>query len=114
MVLQLALAVDYAIILCHRFMEEHEDKDAREAVIVHRRNLRHKTSVMRIVNGSGKSQKQPGHQEKGLANIEAMDGYILTQQLSPRAFAELIDMDVEVADLLYSAYAVEEEWCCPC
>lgn len=25
-VLQLALAVDYAIILCHRFMEEHEDK----------------------------------------------------------------------------------------
>lgn len=33
-VLQLALAVDYAIILCHRFMEEHEDKDAREAVIV--------------------------------------------------------------------------------
>ena len=32
-VLQLALAVDYAIILCHRFMEEHEDKDAREAVI---------------------------------------------------------------------------------
>ncbi len=33
-VLQLALAVDYAIILCHRFMEEHEDKEAREAVIV--------------------------------------------------------------------------------
>ena len=33
-VLQLALAVDYAIILCHRFMEEHEDKDAREAAIV--------------------------------------------------------------------------------
>lgn len=33
-VLQLALAVDYAIILSHRFMEEHEDKDAREAVIV--------------------------------------------------------------------------------
>ena len=33
-VLQLGLAVDYAIILAHRFMEEHEDKDAREAVIV--------------------------------------------------------------------------------
>ena len=31
-VLQLGLAVDYAIILAHRFMEEHEDKDAREAV----------------------------------------------------------------------------------
>ena len=33
-VLQLGLAVDYAIILAHRFMEEHESKDAREAVIV--------------------------------------------------------------------------------
>jgi len=42
----------------------------------------------------------------GLANIEAMDGYMLTQLLSPREFAELIDMDVEVANLLYSAYAV--------
>ena len=42
----------------------------------------------------------------GLANIEAMDGYMLIQQLSPREFAELIDMDVEVANLLYSAYAV--------
>ena len=32
-VLQLALAVDYAIILCHRFTDEHETKDAREACI---------------------------------------------------------------------------------
>ncbi|MCI8530889.1 MAG: MMPL family transporter [Lachnospiraceae bacterium] len=44
----------------------------------------------------------------GLANIEAMDGYMLTQQLTPREFAELIDLDVEVADLLYSAYAVDD------
>lgn len=44
----------------------------------------------------------------GLANIEAMDGYILTQELSPREFSELIDLDVEVADLLYSAYAVDQ------
>lgn len=43
----------------------------------------------------------------GLANIEAMDGYILTQQMSPREFAELIDLDIEVADVLYSAYAVD-------
>ena len=33
-VLQLALAIDYAIILFHRFMEEHEDKDTIEAVTV--------------------------------------------------------------------------------
>ncbi len=33
-VLQLALAIDYAIILFHRFMEEHEDKDTIEAITV--------------------------------------------------------------------------------
>jgi len=32
-VLQLALAIDYAIILCHRFSDEHETKAAREACI---------------------------------------------------------------------------------
>lgn len=32
-VLQLALAIDYAIILCHRYTEERETQEAREAVI---------------------------------------------------------------------------------
>ena len=32
-VLQLGLAIDYAIILCHRFSDEHETKGAREAAI---------------------------------------------------------------------------------
>ncbi len=45
----------------------------------------------------------------GLANIEAMDGYVLTDKLTPRQFAELIDMDVEVIRLLYSAYAMDQE-----
>lgn len=247
-VLQLALAVDYAIILCHRFMEEHEDKDAREAVIValskaipeisssslttvsgmvammfmqfrigydmgivlakaillslfsvfflmpgllltfagaidhshHRSFVPNITAVGKfcvhtrfilpplllavVIAGAVLSGRADyvydvntlesktmsenkfsvamvnrefgtvnqlavlvpgGDYEReartlkdlermpevnscmGLANIEAMDGYILTQQLSPREFAELIDMDVEVADLLYSAYAVD-------
>lgn len=246
-VLQLALAVDYAIILCHRFMEEHEDKDAREAVIValskaipeisssslttvsgmiammfmqfrigydmgivlakailmslfsvfflmpgllltfaraidhshHRSFVPNITAVGRfcvhtrffvppllvimVLAGAVFSGKADyvydvntlesksmsenrfsvtmvnrefgtinqlavlvprGDYEKearvlrdlermpqvdscmGLANIEAMDGYMLTEQLSPREFSELIDLDVEVANLFYSAYAV--------
>ena len=32
-ILQLALAIDYAIILCHSFSDEHETKDTREACI---------------------------------------------------------------------------------
>lgn len=248
-VLQLALAVDYAIILCHRFMEEHEDKDAREAVIValskaipeisssslttvsgmvalmfmqfrigydmgivlakaillslvsvfflmpgllltfskaidnsHHRNfvpkitavgkfcvhtryimppllvaaviaaciLSSKANYVYDVNSlESKNMNENkfsvsmvnrefgtinqlavivprGDYERealalrdlaameevnscmGLANIEAMDGYILTQQLSPREFAELVDLDIEVANLLYSAYAVDD------
>lgn len=247
-VLQLALAVDYAIILCHRFMEEHEDKDAREAVIValskaipeisssslttvsgmvalmfmqfrigydmgivlakaivlslvavfflmpgllltfaraidnsHHRSFvpkitavgkfcvhtrfivppllivgliaafilssktdyvydansltsnhmsDNKFSVAMVEQEFGRINQLAvmvpnGDYEKegkalrdlealgevnscmGLANIEAMDGYILTGQLTPREFAELVDLDVEVADLLYSAYAVD-------
>ena len=45
----------------------------------------------------------------GLANIEAMDGYTLTDALTPRQFSELIDMDYELACLLYSAYAADQE-----
>lgn len=44
----------------------------------------------------------------GLANIEAMDGYNLTDALTPREFSELIGLDYEVAQLLYSAYAAEQ------
>lgn len=44
----------------------------------------------------------------GLANQEAMDGYMLTDALTPRQFSELADMDYEVASLLYSAYAVND------
>lgn len=45
----------------------------------------------------------------GLANTEAMDDYFLTDELTPRQFSELIDLDYEVAQLLYSAYAVNDE-----
>ncbi len=43
----------------------------------------------------------------GLAGIEAMDGYKLTDALTPRQLAELVDMDYEVMQLLYSAYAAQ-------
>ena len=45
----------------------------------------------------------------GLANVEAMDGYVLTDRLTPRQFAEMTDLDIEAARLLYSAYAVNQE-----
>lgn len=45
----------------------------------------------------------------GLAGIEAMDGYKLTDKLGPREMAELIGMDYEVVELLYAAYAEEHD-----
>lgn len=44
----------------------------------------------------------------GLANIQAMDGYTLTDALSPREFSELVDLDYEEACLLYGAYAADQ------
>ena len=43
----------------------------------------------------------------GLSNIEALDGYTLTDRLTPRQFAELADIDYELAQLVYTAYATE-------
>ncbi len=43
----------------------------------------------------------------GLAGIEAIDGYRLTDALTPRQLSELAGLDYEVAQLLYSAYAAE-------
>ena len=45
----------------------------------------------------------------GLANIEAMDGYVLTDKLTPRQFSELVGLDYEVAKVLYAAYAINDE-----
>ena len=45
----------------------------------------------------------------GLSNIEAMDGYTLTDRLTPRQFAELADIDYELSRLIYTAYATEQE-----
>lgn len=45
----------------------------------------------------------------GLANIEALDGYCLADKLNARQFSELADLDYEVAELLYTAYAADKE-----
>ncbi|MCR5775418.1 MAG: MMPL family transporter [Lachnospiraceae bacterium] len=44
-----------------------------------------------------------------LSNTEAMDGYMLTDRITARQFSELMGVDYEVAELLYTAYAVNDE-----
>ena len=45
----------------------------------------------------------------GLSNVEAMDGYMLADKLTPRQFAELADLDYELAQVVFAAYAAEQE-----
>ena len=44
----------------------------------------------------------------GLANVEAMDGYMLADKLTPRQFSELAGLDYEMAQVIYAAYATEQ------
>ncbi|MBQ7583696.1 MAG: MMPL family transporter [Lachnospiraceae bacterium] len=45
----------------------------------------------------------------GLSNTEARDGYNLTDKLTARQFSELMGVDYELAELLYTAYAINDE-----
>ena len=45
----------------------------------------------------------------GLSNVEVMDGYMLTDTLTPRQFAEMTDLDYALVKLVYTAYAAEGE-----
>ena len=52
-VLQLALAIDYAIILCHRFSDEHESKNARDAAVTALRKAIPEISASSLTTVSG-------------------------------------------------------------
>lgn len=45
----------------------------------------------------------------GIAGMELIDGYTLTDKLTPREFSELIDLDYEIATVIYAAYAASNE-----
>ena len=44
----------------------------------------------------------------GLANQEIMDGITLTEKITPRQFSEMADLDMEIVQFLYTAYAYNE------
>ena len=43
-----------------------------------------------------------------IVGIDAMGGYKLADKLSPREFADLLKLDYETAELLYSVYAIQD------
>ena len=78
------------------------------------------TNVLAVLIPSGnyeKEQKLKAELEQfpevdsvtGLASVEAIDGYLVGDKLTPREFSELTDIDIELVRLLYSAYAAEDK-----
>ena len=45
----------------------------------------------------------------GLANIEIDDSHVLTSRVGPREFSEILDIDLEKAKLLFTAYGLEKK-----
>ena len=45
----------------------------------------------------------------GLSNIEAMDGYMLEDRLTSRQFSEMAGLDYELAQVVYTGYALEND-----
>lgn len=45
----------------------------------------------------------------GLANTELMDGYMLTDALTPRELSEVLDMDYDLVEMLYTMYFMEDD-----
>lgn len=45
----------------------------------------------------------------GLANTELMDGYMLTDALTPRELSEVLGMDYDMVEMLYTMYFMEDD-----
>ncbi len=78
------------------------------------------TNTLAVIIPSGDYEKEQALTEElksfdevdsvtALASVEAKDGYSVGDKLSPREFAELTDIDVELVRLVYTAYASKEE-----
>ena len=72
------------------------------AVVLPSGNYQAEAKLLEELNGRSEVKST-----MGLSGMEAMDGYKLTDALTPRELAELIGMDYEVVQVLYAAYATE-------
>ena len=97
-------------------VRQNEDQIAHE--VINRTFGSENVMAMLVPSGSYESEKKLlGELERldhvetamGLANTEAMDGYKLTDSLTPRQLSELLDIDYEAVQLLYAAYATDQE-----
>lgn len=74
------------------------------AVLVPRGSYENEGKILREV-----ADLAPVTTATGLANTEVEDDWVLTDEMTPRQFAELAGVDIELARLLYQAYGLNAE-----
>lgn len=101
---QLETPVQSDAMLVDEMIEESFGSENFVALIVPAGNYEKEKKLLKELD----AREEVDHSQ-GLANTEAMDGYMLTDRLTAREFSELLELDYEVAELLYMAYAVNDE-----
>lgn len=101
---QLETPVQSEAMLVDEMIDESFGKDNFVALVVPAGNYEKEKKLLKELD----ARPEVDHSQ-GLANTEAMDGYMLTDKLTAREFSELLELDYEVAELLYMAYAVNDE-----
>ena len=90
--------------IAENMIRDNFGEDVFLAVVVPGHNYKNEARLMEQLE----SMQQVDYCQ-GLANTEAVGGYMLTDTLSPRQFSELAGIDYELVEVLYSAYAAQQE-----
>lgn len=90
--------------IAHQKIKQEFGNNNMVAVIVPKGNYDAERSILKQLDACPEVKST-----QGLANIEAMDGYMLADAVTPRQLSELAGIDYEVAEALYLAYAVDQD-----
>ena len=80
------------------------DHDTTVAILVSKGNYEAERSILDQVENLEQVTSATG-----LANVEVKDGVCLADGVTPRTFAQLLDVDIEQARLLFQAYGVAHD-----
>ena len=100
----LSTPVKNDIQIASEMIEETFGKENFAAIMVPKKDYETEAAYIKNLE----SREQVDH-IVGLANTEAMDGYNLTDKITARQFSELMSVDYELVELLYTAYAINDE-----
>ena len=90
--------------IADEMIEETFGEDVFGALVIPRVNYETEGKLVRELESYDEVKKIVS-----LTNTEAMDGYNLTDKLTERQFSELMNIDYDLARLLYTAYAIDDE-----